>query len=143
MLKRSPGLDFFHSELPASLYSQLPATHSMISGAPVLNVRLEGSTTPTDFFGAVGQRHAVADALSVEVDAGLGVDTDVVQLRIAHGESVEDLKPARGQSRDFRSAVYRCLRPTGWQALSSSGRGDGAGGGGCGGAGGDLCAGSS
>src|SRR3954465_5991061 len=46
----SPGPDFCHSLLPASLYSQEPATHSMISGAPVLKVRLAGRTTPTDFF---------------------------------------------------------------------------------------------
>jgi hypothetical protein len=35
--------------LPASLYSQAPATHSMISGAPVLKVRVAGRITPTDF----------------------------------------------------------------------------------------------
>src|SRR5512134_1786842 len=49
-LNRSPGPLFCHWSLPASLYSQPPATHSMISGAPVLNVSWEGRTTPTDFF---------------------------------------------------------------------------------------------
>ncbi len=48
-LNLSPGPLFCHCSLPASLYSQPPATHSMISGAPVLNVSCDGSTTPTDF----------------------------------------------------------------------------------------------
>ena len=47
MLNLSPGPDFFHSSLPASLYSQAPPTHSMISAAPVLKVSVAGSTTPT------------------------------------------------------------------------------------------------
>jgi hypothetical protein len=46
----SPGEDFTHVSEPASLYSQLPATHSMISGAPVLKVSVAGKMTPTDFF---------------------------------------------------------------------------------------------
>lgn len=45
----SPGDDLIHSSVPASLYSQLPATHSMISGAPVLKVKEAGKMTPTDF----------------------------------------------------------------------------------------------
>ena len=49
MLKRSPATERFQSALPASLYSQLPATHSMISGAAVPKVSLAGNTTPTDF----------------------------------------------------------------------------------------------
>src|SRR3954449_6792166 len=44
----SPGPLWRHSSVPASLYSQLPATHSMISAAAVLKVSCEGSTTPTD-----------------------------------------------------------------------------------------------
>ena len=48
-LKDSPAEDFTQSSLPASLYSQAPPTHSMISGAPVLKVRVDGRTTPTDF----------------------------------------------------------------------------------------------
>ena len=50
MLNFSPALDFTQFSLPANLYSQLPAVHSMISGAPVLKVRVAGKTTPTDFF---------------------------------------------------------------------------------------------
>src|SRR5687767_7062257 len=49
-LNFSPGPLFCQLSLPASLYSQPPATHSMISGAPVLKVSWEGNTTPTDFF---------------------------------------------------------------------------------------------
>src|SRR3989338_6608865 len=49
MANLSPGPDLSQASVPASLYSQPPATHSMISGAPVLKVRLAGSTTPTDF----------------------------------------------------------------------------------------------
>src|SRR5258706_1288440 len=45
----SPGTLFCQLSMPATLYSQPPATHSMISGAPVLKVSWEGSTTPTDF----------------------------------------------------------------------------------------------
>jgi hypothetical protein len=46
----SPAPDFTQVSVPASLYSQAPATHSMISGAPVLKVRVAGRMTPTDFF---------------------------------------------------------------------------------------------
>ena len=49
MLNFSPATDFTQSLDPANLYSQLPDVHSMISGAPVLNVRVDGNTTPTDF----------------------------------------------------------------------------------------------
>lgn len=49
MLNFSPAVDLTQASLPASLYSQAPATHSMISGAPVLKVRLAGKITPTDF----------------------------------------------------------------------------------------------
>src|SRR4051794_7174896 len=49
VLNLSPAALFFHSPLPASLYSQPPATHSMISGAPVLNVSCAGRMTPMDF----------------------------------------------------------------------------------------------
>src|SRR3989338_5159844 len=49
-LNCSPAEEFTQVSLPASLYSHDPATHSMISGAPVLNVSVAGSTTPTDFF---------------------------------------------------------------------------------------------
>ena len=48
-LNFSPAEDFTQASLPASLYSQPPATHSMISGAPVLKVRVAGRITPTDF----------------------------------------------------------------------------------------------
>src|SRR5512140_3966803 len=48
-LKRSPGPLARHCSLPASRYSQPPATHSMVSGSPVRNVNWEGRTTPTDF----------------------------------------------------------------------------------------------
>src|SRR3989338_2690055 len=48
--KRAPAGGFPPAALPARLYSQEPATHSMISGAPVLKVSVAGSTTPTDFF---------------------------------------------------------------------------------------------
>ena len=50
MLNFSPGVDFTQLSVPSSLYSHEPATHSMISGAPVLKVRVEGKITPTDFF---------------------------------------------------------------------------------------------
>ncbi len=50
MLNFSPAADFTQASVPANLYSQLPAVHSMISGAPVLKVSVDGSTTPTDFF---------------------------------------------------------------------------------------------
>src|SRR6478736_3912149 len=49
-LNCSPGPLWSQASLPARRYSQPPAVHSMISGAPVLNVSCEGSTTPTDFF---------------------------------------------------------------------------------------------
>src|SRR6478672_5952801 len=49
-LNFSPAEDFTQLSVPSSLYSHEPATHSMISGAPVLNVSVAGSTTPTDFF---------------------------------------------------------------------------------------------
>src|SRR3990167_1637040 len=49
MLNLSPGADLSQASVPASLYSQPPATHSMISGAQVLKVSVAGSTTPTDF----------------------------------------------------------------------------------------------
>src|SRR5205085_640858 len=45
----SPGPLFTQASLPANLYSQPPATHSMTSGAPVLKVSWAGRTTPTDF----------------------------------------------------------------------------------------------
>jgi hypothetical protein len=48
-LNFSPAEDFTQACVPASWYSQLPATHSMISGAPVLNVKVAGKITPTDF----------------------------------------------------------------------------------------------
>jgi hypothetical protein len=47
-LNFSPALDLTQSLLPSNLYSQKPATHSMISGAPVLNVKVAGKITPTD-----------------------------------------------------------------------------------------------
>src|SRR3954465_1038345 len=50
MLNFSPAPERTHRSPPASLYSQAPATHSMISGAPVLKVRVAGRITPTDFF---------------------------------------------------------------------------------------------
>ena len=49
MLNFSPGDDLTHASLPAILYSQAPPVHSMISGAPVLKVRVDGRITPTDF----------------------------------------------------------------------------------------------
>src|SRR6478672_13373565 len=48
--KRSPADDRSQRSLPARRYSQLPATHSITSGAPVLKVRVAGRITPTDFF---------------------------------------------------------------------------------------------
>src|SRR6476661_1976534 len=48
--KRSPADERTHWSEPARRYSQLPPTHSMISGAPVLKVRVAGRITPTDFF---------------------------------------------------------------------------------------------
>src|SRR5665647_3044738 len=48
-LNFSPAEDFTQLSAPASLYSQLPDTHSMISGAPVLKVKVAGRITPTDF----------------------------------------------------------------------------------------------
>src|SRR3990167_10188322 len=48
-LNLSPAEDLTQASVPSSLYSQDPATHSMISGAPVLKVSVAGSTTPTDF----------------------------------------------------------------------------------------------
>ena len=48
-LNFSPVTDLTQSLLPASLYSQAPPTHSMISGAPVLKVNVAGKITPTDF----------------------------------------------------------------------------------------------
>ncbi len=47
MLKRWPGALVSHVSVPSKRYSQLPATHSMISAAPVLNVSAADSTTPT------------------------------------------------------------------------------------------------
>ncbi len=38
------------------------------------------------FFAAVGQREAVADALAVEIDVGLGLDGHAVELGGAHGD---------------------------------------------------------
>src|SRR3989344_8787123 len=49
-LNLRPAEDLTQASGPSSLYSQDPATHSMISGAPVLKVSVAGSTTPTDFF---------------------------------------------------------------------------------------------
>src|SRR5689334_5952626 len=49
MLNFWPGPEAIHSVVPASWYSQLPPAPSMISGAPVLKVRVEGRITPTDF----------------------------------------------------------------------------------------------
>ena len=49
-LKDSPAPDFTQVSLPANLYSHEPATPSMISGAPVLKVKVAGRITPTDFF---------------------------------------------------------------------------------------------
>ncbi len=48
MLNDSPAPQASQTSLPCNLYSQLPATHAMISGAPVLNVKVDGKTTPTD-----------------------------------------------------------------------------------------------
>ena len=44
-LNLSPAADFTQVSLPSSLYSHEPATHSMISGAPVLKVSVAGSDT--------------------------------------------------------------------------------------------------
>src|SRR3989344_4220135 len=44
-----PAEGLTQASVPSSLYSQDPATHSMISGGPVLKVSVAGSTTPTDF----------------------------------------------------------------------------------------------
>ena len=49
MLNCSPSLDTTQESLSASLYSQPPPTHSMISGSLVLKISVLGSTTPTDF----------------------------------------------------------------------------------------------
>jgi len=45
----SPGPDWFQASVPAMRHSHEPATHSMISGAPVPKVRVAGRMTPTDF----------------------------------------------------------------------------------------------
>lgn len=43
----SPARTLCHCSCPFNLYSQDPATHSMISALPVLKVSVEGRTTPT------------------------------------------------------------------------------------------------
>src|SRR3954469_8826340 len=48
--KSWPAEEGTHWSVPASLYSHEPATHSMISAAPVLKVSWAGRMTPTDFF---------------------------------------------------------------------------------------------
>src|SRR3954463_1716307 len=46
----SPADERTQRSVPARRYSQLPATHSITSGAPVLKVRVAGRITPMDFF---------------------------------------------------------------------------------------------
>jgi len=60
----------------------------MISGAPVLKVRVAGRMTPTDFLvpsARVSQGEAVAHALAVKVDIGFGGDGNVVKVGGGHG----------------------------------------------------------
>src|SRR4051812_22395048 len=97
----SPAADLRHSLLPASLYSQEPPTHSMVSGAPVLKVSVAGRITPTDFL--------VPSASTMPWLTHLPSKYTLARVVTLAPERVSVLmdREIRGETRDFRGRGYR------------------------------------
>src|SRR3954470_9572381 len=98
--KRSPAPERTQRSVPPSRYSQLPPTHSITSGAPVLKVRVAGRITPTDFFVPSASCRPWLTHLPSKYTLARVVTLTPERVSVVMGERVRE-------STDFRRAALR------------------------------------